>query len=81
MDRSLADTRALHESFLHFFHLDHSNAAIHMAPVRYSPITFRLAEALSHEDRVQDLCYDGLVGGEVAKVMADRGVYPEDTGR
>ena len=34
------------QAFRHFVHLDESNAAIHAAPVRYSPLTFRLAEVL-----------------------------------
>ena len=56
-------------------HLDESNAAIHTAPVRYSPITFRLAEYLwnhfpSYRNRI-----------ELAAVAADLGSYDEDTGR
>lgn len=31
-------------AFLHFYHLDQSNASFHCSTVRYSPITFRLAE-------------------------------------
>ena len=34
------------QGFRHFVHLDHANAAIHCADVRYSPITFRFAEML-----------------------------------
>ncbi len=33
-------------AFLHFYHDDKSNAAIHCTDVRFSPITFRLAHAL-----------------------------------
>jgi hypothetical protein len=63
-------------SFRHFFALDHSNAAVHCAKVRYSPITFRLAEQISlmHQNG-SDL------PAAVATVMKDRGSYPEDTGR
>lgn len=56
----------------YFKALDESNAAIHCAPVRYSPITFRIAEAL-----------DGLTVEHEAvfAVMSHRGVYAEDPGR
>lgn len=66
------------QAFRHFLHLDESNAAIHTAPVRYSPLTFRLAEVLT-------ACYEPLDNGPkdaaVARVMADRGQYAEDMGR
>ena len=44
----------------YFANLDRSNAAIHTGAVRYSPITFRLAEVLNstgmdHDDEVQDI--------------------------
>jgi hypothetical protein len=53
----------------YFAHLDESNAAIHCADVRYSPITFRLAEALSLDDET------------VRRVMAHSNQYEEDKGR
>ena len=75
--------RALYESFLHFYHLDHSNAAVHMAPVRYSPITFRLAECLA--DNTHGVYILVVHGGwsedELQRVMADKGRYAEDKGR
>jgi hypothetical protein len=74
---------ALYESFLHFYHLDHSNAAVHMAPVRYSPITFRLAECLSdntHGIYIQ-VAHEGWSENELSLVMADKGRYVEDKGR
>lgn len=67
IDPALADA-----CLRHFYHLDHSNAAVHTAPVRYSPITFRLAEALTAAREGSAL---------VAHVMADRGAYEEDKGR
>jgi len=64
----------LKHCFNHFYGLDISNAAIHCAAPRYSPITFRLQEALA--------------GTKFAKnsiaymVVADHnGTYPEDPGR
>ena len=38
--------QVLWECFRHFVHLDESNASVHTASVRYSPLTFRLAEHL-----------------------------------
>lgn len=60
--------------FMYFFHMDHSNAAIHNALVRYSPITFRLAQALNEATGTGS-------PDEVAEVLAHLGAYPEDKGR
>lgn len=68
----VAVMNALGEALRHFIHLDESNAAIHCGPVRYSPITFRLANAMS------DM---GAGGGDVEAVMRDVGAYQEDRGR
>jgi hypothetical protein len=63
----------------HFKALDEANAKIHCAPVRYSPLTFRLAEAL---------CEELEKGGEdvewpmaVSTVIIEVGKYQEDPGR
>ena len=61
-------------AFEHFVHLDRANAKIHCAPVRYSPLTFRLAEALTQAGLIDQAPY-------VAEVMKDRGAYEEDKGR
>jgi hypothetical protein len=58
------------------YSLDKSNAAIHCAPVRFNPITFRLYEALmagwpEEEDITQEL----------AEVRSHYGAYEEDRGR
>lgn len=63
-------------AFEHFYHLDKANACIHCSPVRFSPITFRLAEVLQRgwpegEDWTQ----------EMAEVLHDLGKYTEDPGR
>ena len=82
MMNSLEDTRAMSAAFRYFFHMDHQNAAIHMAPVRYSPITFMLAKQLDDEARRQDMMYDGdQIYIEVGRVRAHAGAYPEDKGR
>lgn len=39
--------QALYQALRHHAHQDEANAALHCAPVRFSPITFRLAEALA----------------------------------
>src|SRR5262245_20366830 len=36
----------LYQAFLKMYHEDRANAAMHCAEVRYSPLTFRLAEAM-----------------------------------
>ena len=74
---------ALYKSFLHFYHLDHSNAAIHMAPVRYSPITFRLAEALADNTYgvYITVVNEGWSERELHQVMTDLDKYEEDKGR
>jgi hypothetical protein len=59
-------------AFLHFFHMDNANAQMHVSDTRYSPITFRLAEAL------QDLIE---TTGELDEVLTHRGRYAEDPGR
>jgi hypothetical protein len=59
-------------AFLHMYHMDTANACMHVADTKFSPITFRLAEAL-----------EGLTNdsGEIEEVMAHRGQYAEDPGR
>jgi len=57
------------------FHADESNAAIHTAPARYSPLTFRIAEYLWNH-------FPSMRGKiEVAAPIADMGSYVEDAGR
>lgn len=68
-------TSALGWCLRHFKTLDESNAAIHCAGVRYSPITFRIAEAIDLNP-VDD---DELA--EAHQVLAHHGRYPLDHGR
>ena len=63
-------------AFLQNYYLDKSNACVHCAPVRFSPLTFRLHAALvilwsedEHETR------------EMAEVAEHVGLYEEDKGR
>ena len=70
--------QVLWECFRNFASMDEANAAIHCSPVRYSPITFRVAEQLAAIPR-------GNLTFRNAKwldtVLRDRGSYPEDVGR
>ena len=60
----------------HFVALDEANAKIHCAPVRYSPITFRLANGLK-----QVWPEDEDITEEIARVIHHIGQYDEDPGR
>jgi hypothetical protein len=62
----------LWQAFRRSYHEDHANAALHCATVRYSPLTFRLAEQ----------CWVmGARSMEVSAVILDLGDYVEDLGR
>jgi hypothetical protein len=63
---------ATHTALLYFKHMDQANAKIHVGEVRYSPLTFRLAEALSAT---------GWRSDAIVEVMSHRGQYVEDPGR
>jgi hypothetical protein len=56
----------------HFYHADKANAAIHTSQTRFSPLTFRLAEAL------EPYLPDSFI---VQEVLSHRGKYAEDKGR
>lgn len=64
-------------AFRQNFHADHMNASIHCAPVRYSPLTFRLAEQIEHAGAVIDADHYS----DVYTVLLDKGAYAEDPGR
>lgn len=73
----MTDTEVLLWAFKHVYHADLMNAAMHCAEVRYSPITFRLAEALHRH-------WGELTPSQmsfVLPVLADKGAYEEDPGR
>ena len=64
----------LWHAFLKMYHEDRANAAMHCATVRYSPLTFRLAEHL--------WAFDGAPQAEeLRSVILDSGMYEEDPGR
>jgi hypothetical protein len=71
--------QVLWECFRHFIHLDESNAAMHTAPVRYSPITFRVAEHLAPILKRDWLSPDGRY--QLQQVVNHLGAYEEDKGR
>jgi hypothetical protein len=58
----------------HLAHTDQANAAMHCAPVRYSPITFRVAEALEHAGYREE-------SDTLEDVLDHVGRYAEDPGR
>jgi hypothetical protein len=62
-------------AFLFFYHHDESAAKIHCAPVKFSPITFRLAESLALY--ASDLKNEP----EIIQVLAHVGKYEDDRGR
>ena len=68
--------QALYYAFLKLYHEDHANAAMHCGTVRYSPLTFRLAEQI---DQLTPTSHEVLQ--DVYSVMLDRGQYTEDLGR
>jgi hypothetical protein len=71
--------RTLWWCFLQNARSDEANAALHCSQVRYSPLTFRIADQLDAMN-----IYDGLAPEGVAllrTVFAHRGTYAEDPGR
>jgi len=68
----------IYQAFLHVYHEDCSNAAMHLAPVRYSPITFALAEHLIMNANFGDVSEKWI---PVNFVLADRDKYELDKGR
>jgi hypothetical protein len=71
----MTDDRVIEWAFMHVYHQDCANAAMHCGDVRFSPITFRLAETLSA------LKEDPIPTKELDHVMRHRGWYEEDPGR
>lgn len=64
----------LWHAFDHFYHLDKANACVHVNVVRFSPITFRLAEHLWQMPSMHQSL-------PLREVILDSGQYEEDTGR
>jgi len=63
-------------AFLQNYHADKMNACIHCAPVRFSPITFRLFQAV-----FQLWAPDEDITDEMAEVRNHLGSYEPDPGR
>lgn len=72
----LSLTETVWQCFVHFVHLDLANASIHCAPVRYSPLTFRLAEHLW--GMAPSMRSDPILADVVNNHL---GNYQEDAGR
>lgn len=71
------DSDVLQWCFDYFFHMDEANAQVHCAPVKFSPITFRLMQAIM--DKADENGQD--VTQEVMLVKRHQGLYAEDVGR
>lgn len=86
--RLLLNQELVEWCFMHFYGLDVSNAAVHCAEVRFSPITFRLQEALnaawghvSTLEIINDVDPEDAVSLAWHHVFQHNGEYAEDTGR
>lgn len=62
--------------FDYFFHMDKANACMHNAPVKFSPITFRLMDSL-----METWNPDKDITQEMAEVRYHKGQYELDPGR
>lgn len=71
-----AEREALLWCLDHFEALDRANACIHCAPVRYSPLTFRIADALA-----EDWTPGDEMPAAMKRVRGHRGAYDVDPGR
>lgn len=71
--------QVLWECFRYFAYMDKSNASIHCASVRYSPITFRLAEQLDQLGALDRS--DSEQFNMLSRVLEAAGKYAEDGGR
>jgi hypothetical protein len=70
------DSEAVLWAFEYFYHMDAANAKVHCAPVKFSPITFRLHEyILSTWNEEEDITQ------ELAVVREHLGTYDLDPGR
>jgi hypothetical protein len=63
-------------SFEYFYHMDKANACIHCSPVRFSPLTFRLFDAL-----MNGWSRDEDITSAMAEVRSHAGAYELDPGR
>jgi len=85
-DRAQIHTGTWH-AFLHFYHQDQANASFHCSTVRYSPITFRLAEFIrSITTPATALPIPGTLemvwdDKRINDVWQHQGQYEEDPGR
>jgi len=79
MTRPSSESHVLWQCFRHFVHIDKANAAIHCAQVRYSPLTFRLAELLHASEFYDELAPEPAE--MLRSVIGDLGTYEEDSGR
>lgn len=76
------NARAIGWCLRHFKTLDESNAAVHCATVKYSPVTFAVAQCISdlHAES-EELLFSRWVLEDAKDVLSHRGAYELDTGR
>jgi hypothetical protein len=70
------DSDVLLWCFDYFFHQDKANACMHLAPVKFSPITFRLLERL-----MEDWPEGEDISPNMGEVRYHIGAYQLDPGR
>jgi hypothetical protein len=63
-------------AFEYFYHMDKANACIHMAPTKFSPITFALADML-----IEEWSNEEDITQELAEVRSHKHTYELDMGR
>lgn len=63
-------------TFEYMYHMDKANACMHCAPVKFSPVTFLLAQELLH-----DWSQDEDITSELAEVRDHIDKYELDMGR
>lgn len=66
------ECQIVHWALDHFYNADMANAAIHIAPVKFSPITFELAILLHKQ---------GSDSSNVLEILSHTGKYEPDKGR
>lgn len=71
-DVSDAAAAALRWAFAYHYNMDMMNSASHLSEVRFSRLTFLLAEAM-----IEQFPHNH----EIQRVLGDRGQYPYDMGR
>jgi hypothetical protein len=70
--------KAIMAAFLHFYYADLANATVHIADVKFSPITFGLCDYLATHSPTT---MSDDVDEALSHVMTHKGQYHPDSGR